>query len=316
MFSKKTSHQIIQDQSQVEATLQFGNARTKAMWRSITSFLAGRPNRLLSWDEVKDKITLSGRIYRGLQSVPIEKIVGSVNRFQDFDRAFLPRRDDLRIRWQSMARAFYDGVSLPPVQLYQAGEAYFVLDGHHRISVARERGMVFIEAQVTKVQTNVPITAHLDAGELEIRGEYSRFLERTRLNELRPEQRIEFTIGGAYDRLLEHIAIHRYLIGLREGSAVSESEAACDWYDRIYMPLVQIIRAQEVLVNFPDRTEADLYLWIIDHQHALEQQCDLAVSPEKAAGHYVDRHSRRLVRRIMSAIHEHLSGPDCEILAQ
>ena len=153
---------------------------------------------------------------RGVQTVRIDLIVGSVGRYKDFDNAFLPTKNTLVDRWRKINRAFYDDVSLPPVTLYKVGSVYFVLDGNHRVSVAREHGVVYLDAEVFEASTRVPLTAAdvVDADNLEVLGDYAQFLERTHLDQLRPDQHIRFTIGGAYERLIEHIAVHRYFMGL------------------------------------------------------------------------------------------------------
>jgi hypothetical protein len=263
---------------------------------------------------VRAKLGVRGHVYRGVHGVSLSKIVGSVGRYRDFDRAFMPVKDSVARRWQSIARAYYDDVSLPPVKLYKVGEVYFVLDGNHRISVARERGLDSIDAEVVEIQVRVPVTDALDADELEIKGEYVRFLERTRLDVLHPEQRIEFTIGGGYERLLEHIVVHRHVMGLEEGRTVSEDEAVCDWYDRVYAPLARIIDENGILDDFPGRTEADLYLWIADHQHYLREQCGPGVVLERVAQHFAERHTARPVKRAVSALREWASDSECELV--
>lgn len=130
------------------AEKSYASARRKAGLRALLSALTGRPNRLLRWDEVQDKLRIGGRIDRGVQSVPLNKIVGSVNRYRDFDRAFLPTQDVTAERWMNISRAYYAEEALPPVTLYKVGEVYFVVDGNHRVSVARQQGKAFIDAEV------------------------------------------------------------------------------------------------------------------------------------------------------------------------
>ncbi len=295
-----------------QARIDFDTARRKAFWNEIVSFLSGRPNRLLSWDEVRDKLGVRGQVYWGIRAVPVDKIIGSVGRYRDFDRVFLPTQDRTASRWRSIARAHYDDVSLPPVKLYKIGDAYFVLDGNHRVSVAREQGVEFVDAEVIEAATRVPVTADLDAGDLEIKGEYTRFLERTRLDELRPDQRIEFTIGGGYERLLEHIAVHRYFMGLEQQRFIPEDEAVCDWYEHVYLPLVYIIREKDILADFPGRTEADLYLWVMDHQHYLRERFGPGVGTEQATEHFADHYTTRPIKRMVHAVQDLVAGQDDE----
>ncbi len=294
--------------SEILAQSDYSDARRKAFWNEVLAFVNRRPNRLLSWDEVRDKLGVRGQIYRGVQPVPLNKIIGSVGRYRDFDRAFMPVQRETADRWRSIARAHYDDIGLPPVKLYKVGEVYFVLDGNHRVSVAREQGREFVDAEVIEADTRVPVGADLDADNLEIRGEYARFLERTRLDELRPDQHIEFTIGGGYERLLEHIAVHRYFMGLEQERPIPEDEAICDWYDNLYMPLVQIIREKGILADFPGRTEADLYLWIMDHQHYLREQCGPTLSTAQAAEHFAEHYTTRPLKRLWHTIRDVLAG--------
>jgi hypothetical protein len=294
--------------SESKAQIDFATARRKAFWNEVASFLSGRSNRLLSWDEVRDKLRVRGQVYRGLEAIPVERIVGSVGRYRDFDRAFLPAQDRTAHRWRSIARAHYDDVGLPPVKLYRVGEVYFVLDGNHRVSVARERGMAFVDAEVVEAQARVPFEADLDADNLEIKGEYADFLERTRLDELRPDQRVEFTIAGGYERLLEHIAVHRHFMGLEQQRFISPDEAVCDWHDKVYLPLVSIIRARDTLRDFPNRTDADLYLWVMDHQHYLRERLGPAVGAEQAADHFADHYTSRPVRRALHVLQDLVTG--------
>lgn len=279
----------------------YSAARTKALFNSVLARLAGRPNRLLSFDQVKDKLGLRGSVYRGVQSVPVKNIIGSVDRYRDFDRAFLPAQSFTADRWKSINRAFYRAKELPPVKLYKVGEAYFVLDGHHRVSVAREHDVEYVDAEVIEVRSRVPFSPDADANDLEILGEYEAFLERTQLDKLRPDQSVRFTIAGGYDRLLEHIAVHRYFMGTERGREVSEAEAVTDWYDTVYLPIVEIIREQNVLADFPSRTEADLYLWLMDHLHYL-RETQGEVDLTEAAQDFAEEHSERPLHKLLHSM--------------
>lgn len=281
----------------------YRRARRKAFWNAVLAALTGRPNQLLAWDEVKDKLQIGGQVYRGVQSVPLKQIVGSVNRYQDFDRVFLPTQEVTGERWRSISRAFYREEYLPPVQLYQLGDVYFVLDGNHRVSVAREQGKEFIDAEVVAVESRVPLGPDLDAHDLEIKGEYAEFLRRTRLDELRPDQSIELTSAGGYRRLLEHIAVHRYFLGLEQQRFIAEDEAVQSWYDTVYLPLIKVIREQEILKEFPRRTEADLYLWIMDHLHFLRER-QQEITAEEAAEHFAEVYSERPLKRALNVVQE------------
>jgi hypothetical protein len=302
------------DQAGVDvADRRFERARVKAFWNAILSLVTGRDDHLVKWAQAQHELAPYGQAPLELVSVPLDQIVGTVGRYEDFDRAFLPTHDGLSGRWRAMHRAYEAGVALPPILLYQVGDAYFCVDGHHRISVARQRGAQSLEAQVIKVRTRVPISGHLDHGELALKGEYVRFLDRTKLDELRPEQRIEFTVPGGYDRLLQYIALYASQ-GSDHAADDLPPEAVCDWYDRDYLPLIQIIREQEILADFPARSEADLYLWLLNHQAELHAQCGPEVDRERIAAHYAERHGRHILTRATSALRDWLSQDACELV--
>ena len=254
-----------------QARLDFQRARFKAFVNRLWGTLSGRPTTLLSYDEIKEKLHIGGPIYRGVQTVHVDQIAGSLNRYHEFDRVFLPASDKLAPRWQSVNRAFYQEISLPPVVLYKVGQVYFVVDGHHRVSVAREQGQIYIEAEVRECATRVNLTPDIRLEDLEILGTKVKFLERTSLDSLRPDANIKVTIPDGFDRMLEHIAVHRYFMGIDLQRDIPEEEAIKHWYETVYMPIVQVIRETEILKEFRDKTEGDLYLWVLDHQHYLQR---------------------------------------------
>lgn len=269
----------------------YSRVRFKAFLNGVWATLNGRPNRLLSYDEVKEKLHVGGPIYRGMQTVRVDQIAGSLNRYHQFDRAFLPTQDDTSARWLSINRAFYQDVSLPPVVLYKVGQVYFVVDGHHRVSVAREQGQEFIDADVRECATRVNITPDLKPEDLEILGDKVHFLERTALDNLRPESRIRLTIPDGFERILEHIAVHRYFMGIDLKRDISEQEAVTHWYDTVYLPIAKIIRKSKILKDFPGKTEGDLYLWVLDHQHYLaESEGQPLQPPDEAARGFIEDH--------------------------
>ncbi len=261
----------------------FSRARLKAFLNHVRSVVSGRPTTLLSYDEVKSALHIGGPIYRGVQTVRVDQIVGSLNRYHQFDRAFLPVEDRIGSRWQSVDRAFYQEISLPPVVLYKVGQVFFVVDGHHRVSVAREQGQEFIEAEVRECATRVNITPNLKPEDLTILGEKVHFLERTHIDDLRPDSRIRLTIPDGFDRMLQHIAVHRYFMGLDLKRDVPEDEAIMHWYDTVYLPIVKVIRRSKILKDFPGKTEGDLYLWVLDHQSYLAASEGQSLQPPEAA---------------------------------
>jgi hypothetical protein len=266
-----------------QAKSDFSRVRWKAFVRGVLASLRGEKNTLLSYDEVKEKLRIGGPIYRGMKTVPISQIVGSLNRYHEFDAAFLPKNDENANRWQSVDRAFYQEISLPPVVLYKVGEVYFVVDGHHRVSVAREQEAEFIDAEVRECSTKVNITPDLKSEDLEILQDKVEFLEATGFDLLRPGEDIYLTIPDGFSRMLEHIAVHRYFMGLDEKRNISEREAVLHWYDTVYLPIIKVIRESSILENFPGKTEGDLYLWVLDHQEYLNEEEGRDLRPPASA---------------------------------
>ena len=257
----------------------YSRARFTAFLNRVRSLLSGQPTNLLSYDEVKEKLHIGGPIYRGVKTVRVDQIAGSLNRYHEFDRAFLPVQDVTAERWQRVNRAFYEEISLPPVVLYKVGQVYFVVDGHHRVSVARQQGQIDIEAEVRECATKVDITPDIKPEDLEMMGTKVHFLERTGLDQLRPDADIAFTIPDGYIRMLEHIAVHRYFMGLDWKRDIADEEAVAHWYDTVYMPIIGIIRVSKIMKEFPGKTEGDLYLWVLDHQHYLAESTGQPLQP-------------------------------------
>lgn len=267
----------------------FSRARFKSFVNSVFAVLSGKRNTLLSYDDIKEKLKIGGPIYRGVKTVRVDQVAGSLNRYHEFDSAFLPKEDQLAGRWTKVDRAFYEDIHLPPVVLYKVGEVYFVVDGHHRVSVAREQGQEFIEAEVRECATRVNITPGIKPEDLEILGAKVDFLERTGLDKLRAEANIKVNIPDGFTRMLEHIAVHRYFMGLDLKRDISEKEAVEHWYDTVYLPIVTIIRQSGLLEDFPDKTEGDLYLWTLDHQHYLyKEEGQPLQPPEQAAKQFIE----------------------------
>jgi nucleotide-binding universal stress UspA family protein len=267
--------------------------------------LTGASTELLNYEEVRQKLKGTRTTSRGLQNIPIDAIVGSVGRYTDFTRSFLPRRDADQSRWAGVEAAMTDMTGLPPVEVYQIGDAYFVMDGNHRVSVAKQLGATHIEAYVTELHTRVPLSPDVQPQDLIVKAEYAEFLERTRLDELRPDADLSMSLPGKYQELEEHISVHRYYMGVEQNREIPYGEAVAHWYDTVYQPVVQMIRENGILRDFPDRTETDLYLWVLDHRDELGQELAWEIEPEVAAEDLVSRFSPKLgqvIRRVIQKI--------------
>lgn len=255
--------------SDTNADSEYASARWRAILQQALDALRRQNRPLLPFSEVASHFLVRGQHDLGLQNVPLAKIVGSQGRYADFDRSFLPRSTHTAERWKSVSRARARNIELPPVELYKLGGVYFVADGNHRISVARYSGQIDITAWVTEVTIDVPLTPDLELADLVLKEEQGDFFEWTDLAQLRPGCTIEVTELGGYLELIRHINWQRACLAVQREAEVTAQEAVLDWYDTVYLPLVETIRASGQLHSFPGRTETDLYVWMMDHGQAL-----------------------------------------------
>lgn len=289
----------------------YRRARRRAAMQELLGRLGGKSQDLLSFDEARRAVGEVGQFPRGLQDIPLDAIVGSVGRYEDFNRQFLPRHQISPGRWAGVRMAAEDK-GLPPIEVFKLGEVFFVHDGHHRVSVARQLGAQSIEAYVTEIPTKAPLTPDDDAEDLILKAEQTAFLEDTRLNELRPEVDLILTNAGRYRQLREHIAVHQYFMGLDQQREISFGEAVEHWVDEVYLPAVEAIRSLDWLGDFPGRSEADMYLWLMKHRADLVEELGWQLNPQESAADLLGRfgrHPRRVLRRIWERVYDFLT-PD------
>lgn len=280
----------------------FRRARQRAAMEDLLARWQGKSPNLLSFEEVRRKLRTTGMAERGLQDIPLSAIIGTTGRYSEFTRTFLPRQGVDEERWASVKQAATDARGLPPIQVYKIGDAYFVRDGHHRVSVARELGAETISAYVTEVQTRVPLTPDIQPRDLIIKAEYAEFLEETRLDELRPGADLSLTEPGGYQRLREAIELHRALLEAERGQPVSPTEALTSWYDNDYLPVVEVVRERGMLHDFPGRTEADLYLWVAENATELRRELGWTVTPEAIVSGLAEKVNVRLGERLLKLV--------------
>jgi len=269
-------------------------ARRTAFLQDALATLRQRSANLLSFEQVSHKLRLEDAHYADVQEVPLDQIAGSVGRYNDFTRAFFPRTDRLQQRWEHIERVMAAGRAVPPVELYRVGEVFFVRDGNHRVSVARQLGRQTVKAHVWEYDTPVPLQPDSDVDELLCRLARSGFLEQTHVHHLRPGLDIRLTQPGGYEDLLSEIKAYRQILSEVDGRELSLEEAAALWCDLRYEPIVQIMRERQILGEFPHRTEADLYLWLSRNREALEAQAARPVLMGEAAEDLARRHGEHL----------------------
>jgi DNA-binding Lrp family transcriptional regulator len=207
---------------------------------------------------------------RGVQSVALDRIVGSVGRYQDFDSRFRPNPNLPPERLQKILKAMREGAALPPVKLYQIKDAYYVLDGNHRIAAAKLLGHDEILGRIVEF---IPSQNTLEDM---LYRERALFFDRTGLR-----ADISLSEVGQYAHLLKQIDDHREFLR-RQDPGVPFEQAARDWYKTIYRPLCTLIERSGLMDSLPGRTQADLYAYISTHQWQMDRK--------RIYGHAIDRY--------------------------
>ncbi len=254
--------------AQYESQEKWTRARRGVLVQRVVCTFKNCSVDLIPFEEVRTRWHLTQKYCRGLQDIELARIRGSVGRYRDFTSAFLPRRDHLRQRWERV-NTMVSTQEMPPIELYQVGDAYFVVDGNHRVSNARQEGMKTITADVCEFVTPIGLSAEADLDEVIAKSEYAEFLDKTRLDKLRPGQEIIFTTPGHYQELECLITMFQEALEETRGEVTSYEEALLLWYDMVYSPAVHEIKKSGVLARFPGRTEADLFIWMWKHQYKL-----------------------------------------------
>ncbi|MCK4489661.1 MAG: ParB N-terminal domain-containing protein, partial [Anaerolineales bacterium] len=291
----------------VKALDDYNKARRSAAFQELLARLTGNPEdvKLFSYEEVRQQMSAIEKSAERLAEIPLDAIVGSVGRYHDFTRKFLPKASISQDRWARVMATTKGLSGLPPIDVYKIGEVYFVRDGNHRVSVAKQMGNTSIQAYITEVESRVNLPQDIKTDDLIIKAEYVKFLERTKLDNLKPGVDLNATKPGAYPTLLEHIEVHRHYMGIEQQREIPYSESALHWYEEIFSPVVNIIRRRGMLRDFPERTETDLYLWAANHRGALEQEVGWDIGSEAALSDLTEKHSplrRKPIREFLSRL--------------
>jgi hypothetical protein len=262
----------------------FLRAHSRARREEMLARIGRKPTTLLPFEALSAILKGYQQVpRRQTEMIPLDRIVGSVGRYKDFTRDFLPKSMAMRDRWAKVEQAMESMVGTPAIEVYRLGDVYFVADGNHRVSVARAAGFDAIEAHVIDIPVEVDLQPGDSLDEAIIKAERARFLTQTQLKERIPHLDIYFTRPGGWTRLLEHVHIHRRLLCEERGAEVQLLDAAEDWYDRSYCPIIQAIRDRQLLRRFPGRTAADLYVWVWSYIFDAYRNLGEKVEPEEAA---------------------------------
>lgn len=258
-----------------EAESDFTKARNKALFNEIQHFLNPDEASMISLKAVKKLIKTETETYVGMQVVPINKIIGSEGRYKDFDNQFFPKRSVVKERWEHVDEAVIKDIVLPPIKVYELGGLYFVRDGNHRVSVAKAKGVEFIDAEVVSLQTEIrlsPVRSLQGMIRQIIAYEKRNFYMETNFGDITEYWCLDFSTEGQYDKIYEHILTHKYFINQTKTEEISMEEAILSWYETVYLPVVQSIEKCDIMRYFKNHTVSDLYVFIISFYDELKKK--------------------------------------------
>lgn len=243
------------------AIRRFEQARRRAKLEQMSARFTRRDTRMLPFDAIRSELRQQNPLYMGVQEIPLDAIVGSVGRYKEFTRKFLPLSNSLRERWIGIEN-LTARTGWPPIETYRVGNVFFVKDGNHRVSVARQMELPTIEAHVWAYPSELQINPEDDLNAIFIQLGRQSFMEKTHLDELAPDHGIVFTSPGRYTELLVQIHGLRQTLAEIDGQVMPFDESVAAWYEMIYLPTIHIIKESPLLEDFPGRTEADLFVWL------------------------------------------------------
>lgn len=252
-----------------DAENDFSRMRRRAELARLHSWFTRQPgdvNTVLPFDEVVAALGRLGETFLGLQQVEVDTIVGSVDRTKDFDRCFRPTSSHIRARWQRLAAAQRRGESMPPVRLYRIGSMHFVIDGHHRVSIAIARHLRIIDAYVTEIHTRISADGIAASSDLLGKDHRRLFLSRVPLRGSQADA-IRLDDPEHYAELAEAVEAWGFRLSQEVGEFISRVEVARRWFGEEFVPVVRMARRAEVR---PDLTsDAELYMWVAGERYRL-----------------------------------------------
>ena len=288
-----------------QASEDFSKARNKAFFNEIQHFLSPEEANLISLNDVKQIIKPSNETYVGMKVIPIDKIVGSEGRFNDFDNKFFPKRSHLKNRWAHVDEAAIQSINLPPIKVYELAGLYFVRDGNHRVSVAKSRGTEFIDADVVSLQSEVKLKKPNNLNDVLkqiINYEKRVFYSETGFGDITDYWCLDFSSTGQYDVIYNHILTHKYYMNQNQEEEVTLQNAILSWFQTVYMPLISIIQKKHILKSFPKKTVGDLYVWTVRYWDDLKRKFGDDIPMAEAVVDFTKQYKIPLGKRILNRI--------------
>lgn len=283
----------------------FNRAKNKAFFNEIQHFLSPEEASLISLNDVKQMLKPTNETYIGMKVIPIEKIVGSEGRYNDFDNRFFPKSSHLKNRWEHVDQAAIESIDLPPIKVYEIAGLYFVRDGNHRVSVAKARGTEFIDAEVVSLQSEIVLKKPDNINDIVkqiINYEKRVFYSETGFGDITDYWCLDFSRTGRYDVIYNHILTHKYYINQGKTEEISMEDALLSWFNNVYVPIATIIQEKHILRSFPKRTIGDLYVWIVRYWDDLKQKFGDNISLTDVVSDFKKNYKVPLHRRIINRI--------------
>ena len=284
----------------------FSKAHSKALINEIQHLLNPEEAKLISLQDIKTLLRPKSEVYKGMQVIPVDHIVGSEGRYSDFDNHFFPKSNFLKNRWEHVDMAHYQDIILPAISVYELGGLYFVRDGNHRVSVAKSKHIENIDAEVVCLQSEIKLKPGSTKKQM-IRQvlDYEKrvFYAETNFGDITDYWCLDFSTPGQYDVVYNHILCHKYYINSTQTEEIPMEEAILSWFHNVYLPVTKVIASRKIIKRFKGRTNADLYLFLIKYWDELKQKFGNEFPLEDAAKGFTEQYGKMpLVRRVKNRI--------------
>ena len=255
-----------------QAKQTFDKARQQAKRERFFAWLYGKPTpNLIPFEKVAAEVQELQGSEPELRQIPLDMIIGSIGRYEEFTTHFLPLKDSLRDRWIGVAVKAQEG-GWPPIQVYQVFDGYWVVDGNHRVAVARQMGNDTIEAYVTLVPNSEEIDTNLPLDQMLVELGRRDFLALTKLDETISDHNIVISVPARYRVLSEQVLRFRKVLEEIDEQEKTVAQAAVGWYEMVYAPTALLLEMSDITDHVENRTVADLFVWMFQHRKSLRQQ--------------------------------------------
>lgn len=247
-----------------QSLMEFRRGRWETMFATIYGALRDRTDYSVSSRHSHTALRIVETQDRGRQSVPIYRIVAGTSRFADFDSVLGEGESHVSGRGTGGGSRLVN--ELQPIELARVADTYVVIDGNRRVIAARDRGQLFMPARVTEYVVNARPAHTNDVLALSYAAERDAFYSKTHLQKHRPDCEIASSRLGNLTELARHIDTYCRDLEIDRGRRLDHGEGVARWYDMVYPLVVGLSRRQSLPQHFPQYTEADIYLWAMEHR--------------------------------------------------